>query len=172
MPPDFGYIVLEEYDDCVLASLDNANYVDFVVFLEENDFEFEELNEHRIKIFDPIDEIYEEFIEYDVVVYLTENGPDQTITLTEGSAKRKIVVRKGKRKIIFQCPPGQKKLGRRCIRRPVKEIQKLKRRAKRAARKSRSKRRTAARKRKISLKRRQSFEHKHKKEDKKETKKK
>jgi hypothetical protein len=171
MPPDFGYIVLEEFDDCVMASLDNANYFDFIVFLEENNFEFEEFNEYRIKIYDPLDEIQEEFIEYDVVVYLTENSPDETIVLTEGSAKRKIVIRKGKRKVIFQCPPGQKKIGRRCAKRPSAEIQKLKRRAKRAARKGKSKRKSAIRKRKISLKRRQSIDHKQKKQEEKPKKK-
>lgn len=160
-PPDFGYITLEETDSGVLATINDANKYDFMVFLEENDFNYEEVSSYEIIINDPLDEIYEEFIEYDVSVYLTEETNDSTILLSEGAAKRKIVIRKGKRKVIFQCPPGQKKIQRRCIRRPAKDIQKLRRRAKRAARKSRSKRRSSIRKRKISMKRRKSFEHKH-----------
>lgn len=166
-PPDFGYITLEETDSGVLATINDANKYDFMIFLEENDFNYEEVSSYEIIINDPLDEIYEELIEYNVSVYLTEETddlvisyfPQSTILISEGAAKRKIVIRKGRRKIVFQCPPGQKKISRRCIRRPAKEIQKLRRRAKRAARKAKSKRSSAIRKRKISLKRRKSFDH-------------
>ena len=78
--------------------------------------------------------------------------------LDEATAKRKIVVRKGKRRLIFKCGPGMMKRGTRtCIRRPGSQLRKMKLRARRAARKSRRKRSVAARKRKISLRKRASL---------------
>jgi hypothetical protein len=162
LPIDFGYITLYEEDDKVVSTVNNANVYDFVLFLEENNFTFSQ-EENIFHIYDPFDEVYEEFLEYDVLVYLTEDNPEEIIFLGEGTAKRKIVIRKGKRKVIFQCPPGQKKINRRCIKRPQKEVQKLKRRARRAARKGRSKRSAAIRKRKISLRKRGAIDkHTHK----------
>lgn len=169
--PDFGYITLVEGEDNVVATVDNGNVYDFMMFLEENNFSFDQEN-NIFFIYDSFDEIYEEFIEYEVSVYLIEEAPDQYMTLTEGGAKRKVVIRKGKRKVIFQCEPGQKKVGRRCVRRPSKDLQKLKRRARRAARKGKSKRSSALRKRKLSLKRRKSFDHKTKSSSKENDKKK
>jgi hypothetical protein len=158
--PDFGYIVLEEKDNGTLVSLSKFNYFDFIDFLEENNFEYQENNDYNILVEDPLEELFEELIEYNLILYLTEYG-DQNITfISEGSAKRKIVIRKGKRKVIFQCEPGQKKLGRRCVKRPQKDIAKLKRRAKRAARKSKSKRKSAIRKRRMSLRKRASIDRK------------
>jgi len=75
-------------------------------------------------------------------------------TITEGVAKRTQVVRKGKRKILFKCKPGEKKIGRRCAKRNVGELNRMKRRAKRSARKSKSKRSRANKRRKMSMKRR------------------
>jgi len=158
--PDFGYIILEEKENTVLVSLSKFNYFDFIDFLEENNFIYQENNDYCISVEDSLEELFEELIEYNLVLYLTEYG-DQNITfITEGSAKRKIVIRKGKRKVVFQCEPGQKKLGRRCVKRPQKDIAKLKRRAKRAARKSKSKRKSALRKRRMSLRKRASIDRK------------
>ena len=157
---DFGYIILEEKDKGVSVSLSKFNYFDFIDFLEENNFEYKENTDYTILVEDSLEELFEELIEYNLILYLTEYG-DQNITfITEGSAKRKIVIRKGKRKVIFQCEPGQKKLGRRCVKRPQKDIAKLKRRAKRAARKSKSKRKSALRKRRMSLRKRASIDRK------------
>jgi len=77
--------------------------------------------------------------------------------LTEASAVRKMVVRGGKRMVIFKCAPGQKKVKRQCVRRPGAELAKMKRRAKMSARKSKGKRSSANRKRKISMKRRRGI---------------
>jgi len=77
--------------------------------------------------------------------------------LMEGAAKRKIVIRAGKRKVLMRCQPGEKKVGRQCRRRSSSELGRLKRRAKRAARKARTKRMRALRKRKLSLKRRRTI---------------
>lgn len=163
LPVDFGYISLFEEENNVVAVLDNANVYDFMMFLEENHFTF--VQERNIfYIYDSFDEVYEEFLEYDVSVYLTEDNPDEVLHLNEGTAKRKIVIRKGKRKVIFQCPPGQKKINRRCIKRPQREVQKLKRRARRAARKGRAKRSAAIRKRKVSLRKRGALDKHPKKE--------
>jgi len=85
------------------------------------------------------------------------------ILLTEGSPIRKMVVRGGKRKIIYRCPPGNKKIKRRCVKRPAGELARLKRSARKAARKARSKRARAIRRRKISLKRRAGFAKKRRK---------
>ena len=86
--------------------------------------------------------------------------PSETYTLKdlqEGIAKRKVVVRKGKRKVLFRCRPGEKKIGKTCRRMPSSQLNKLKRRAKRSARKARTKRMRAQRRRKISLRRRRSI---------------
>jgi hypothetical protein len=78
--------------------------------------------------------------------------------LNEIAAKRKIVVRKGKKRIIFKCAPGFKKKGPRvCVKRPASQLRKMKLTAKRTARKSRGKRAQAKRKRKLSLRKRLTF---------------
>lgn len=79
-------------------------------------------------------------------------------SLQEASARRKIVVRKGKKRIIFKCPPGKKKVGvRTCIVRKSSDLMKMKRRAKRGARKARTKKSRANRLRKRSVARRKSM---------------
>jgi hypothetical protein len=115
------------------------------IFLEEEDFDFV-LDINKFTINDPIDELFEELLDTDL----------ETLLL-EGVAKRKIVIRNGKRKIIFRCKPGEKKINRRCVRRKSSELQRMRRRAKRAARKSKSKRGRALRKRRISLRRRRNI---------------
>ena len=115
------------------------------LFLEEEDFDFV-LDINKFTINDPIDELFEELLDTDL----------ETLLL-EGVAKRKIVIRNGKRKIIFRCKPGEKKINRRCVRRKSSELQRMRRRAKRAARKSKSKRGRALRKRRISLRRRRNI---------------
>jgi hypothetical protein len=139
-----GHVELTELEDgSVLITVDR---MDVRGILEEKDFEFYETPD-GIFVTDSFDELIEEFEEYDFVV-------SSATEILEGAAKKKLVIRKGKRKVIFQCPPGQKKVGRRCNKRPSRDLMKLKRRAKRAARKARRKRSQANRKRKISLKRR------------------
>jgi hypothetical protein len=79
-------------------------------------------------------------------------------SLQEASARRKIVIRKGKKRIIFKCPPGKKKVGvRTCIVRKSSDLMKMKRRAKRGARKARTKKSRSIRLRKRSNIRRKSM---------------
>ncbi len=147
-----GYVELVELEDgSVLVTVDR---MDVRGILEENDFEFHETSD-GIHVTDSFDELVEEFEEYDFIV-------SSATQILEGSAKRKIVVRRGRRKVIFQCPPGQKKVGRRCIKRSSKDLMKIKRRARRAARKARKSRGRAARRRALSLKKR-PHKSKHKK---------
>lgn len=115
------------------------------LYLEENHFDFDLLSTNFL-VYDSFEELVEEFIDSDLEVLLDE-----------GVAQRKIVVRGGKRKIIFRCKPGEKKIKRRCVRRKSGELAKMRRRAKRAARKSKSKRGRALRKRRISLRRRRTI---------------
>jgi hypothetical protein len=151
-----GWLELTETDDNIVVFLEKIPVEEFTVFLEEKDFEYTVM-EDCVLVFDSFDELYEELEECELVI------PTASFLL-EASAKRKIVIRRGKRKVIFQCPPGQKKIGRRCQKRPTRELMKLKRRAKRAARKSRRKRSQANRRRKMSLKRRpHKAHHKHEK---------
>jgi hypothetical protein len=123
------------------------------LFLEENHFDFDLLSSNFL-VYDPVEELLEEFMDSSL-----------DILLDEGVAQRKIVVRNGKRKVIFRCKPGEKKIGRRCARRKSSELAKMRRRARRAARKSKSKRGRALRKRRISLRRRKTLggakKHKH-----------
>jgi hypothetical protein len=125
------------------------------LFLEEHYFDFDLLVNHFL-VYDPTEELFEEFLDSDLEVLMNE-----------GTAQRKVVIRNGKRKIIFKCKPGEKKIGpRRCVRRKSSELAKMRRRARRAARKSKNKRGRALRKRKISLRRRKTLggtnkKHKH-----------
>ena len=77
--------------------------------------------------------------------------------LQETSAKRKIVIRQGRKKIIFKCGPGKKKVGRTCVVQKSSNLMKMKMRAKRSAKKARTKRPAANRKIKISMKRRSNM---------------
>jgi len=115
------------------------------LFLEENYFDFDLLSTNFL-VYDSCDELFEEFLDSNLEVLLDE-----------GSVQRKIVVRNGKRKVIFRCKPGEKKIQRRCVRRKSSELSKMRRRARRAARKSKSKRGRALRKRRISLRRRKGI---------------
>jgi hypothetical protein len=124
------------------------------LFLEEHNFDYD-LLVNNFLIYDPTEELFEEFLDSDL-----------EIILNEGTAQRKVVIRGGKRKIIFKCKPGEKKIGpRRCVRRKSSELAKMRRRARRAARKSKNKRGRALRKRRISLRRRKTLggmkKHKH-----------
>lgn len=116
------------------------------MFLEENNFDYD-LLANNFLVYDSAEELFEEFLDTDLEVLLDE-----------GVATRKIVIRAGKRKIIFRCKPGEKKIGqRRCVRRKSSELSRMRRRAKRAARKSKNKRGRALRKRRISLRRRKTL---------------
>jgi len=151
-----GSLELVEQDDRVVLVSDAIPVEELTLFLEENDFDYQVL-EDTVEVFDSFDELMEELSEYEL--------EDRTATeLLEASAKRKVVVRKGKRKVIFKCPPGQKKIGRRCARRSSRDLMKLKRRARRSARKARRKRSQANRRRRISLRRRPHKAHHHKEE--------
>lgn len=88
----------------------------------------------------------------DGIFYVEDEGDEEEKEeLEEASAKRKIVIRKGAKKIIFKCGPGKKKVGKMtCVVRKSSELIKMKRRAIRSAKKSRSKRSQANRKRKRS----------------------
>lgn len=141
-----GWLEITETDENVIVVLENIPTEEFTIFLEENSFDYE-LQDDHVLVFDSFDELLEELQDYELV-------NSSAVAILEATAKRKIVVRKGKRKIIFQCPPGQKKIGRRCQKRPTRELMKLKRRARRAARKAKRKRSQANRRRKMSLKRR------------------
>jgi|LauGreDrversion4_2_1035121.scaffolds.fasta_scaffold21735_2 hypothetical protein len=140
-----GFVELVELEDG--SVIITADRIDVRGILEENDFEYYEESD-GIRVTDSFDELLEEFEEYDFV-------SASAIDLIEASAKRKVVIRRGKRKVIFKCAPGQKKVGpRRCVKRPSRDLMKMKRRARRAARKARRKRSQANRRRKISLRKR------------------
>ena len=89
-------------------------------------------------------------------IYVDDNDVQEE-TITEGSVKRKLVVRSGRKKIVFMCAPGKKKVGRTCMVRKSSDLAKLKRRNKRSARKAKSKHSASARKQKLANKRRKAF---------------
>lgn len=150
-----GLLEIVETDDRVIMVSDTIPVEELTIFLEENDFAYT-ITEDVIEVYDPFEEICEELQEYEL-----DNS--SAIDLIEATAKRKVVIRKGKRKVIFKCAPGQKKIGRRCAKRSSRDLMKMKRRARRAARKARRKRSQANRRRKMSLKRRPHKSH-HKEE--------
>jgi uncharacterized protein involved in tellurium resistance len=127
-----------------------------VDYLEQEGIEWEE-EDGVIYILDPVEEA-------DITVEVEENEEIdeefevESEMLNEIAAKRKIVVRKGKKRIIFKCAPGFKKKGPRvCVKRPASQLRKMKLTAKRTARKTRGKRAQAKRKRKLSLRKRLTF---------------
>lgn len=154
-------IVFEEFDaelteEQIVLDMPNFEREDVIAYLEENDVEWEE-KDGIIYILDPVEEA-EISIEDDEAEEIEESVDIESQDLNEASAKRKIVVRKGRKKIIFKCAPGFKKRGpRTCIRRQTSQLRKMKFRAKRAARKARSKRSQARRKRKMSMRKRLTF---------------
>lgn len=144
LPSIHNYKLVEETDGVTRIECLEWSRIDLEAFLEE-----ECLNPTQIPGgfyveagFDEVCEVFEGL----------EGG-----FLTEASAMRKVVVRKGRRMIIFKCRPGQKKVKRQCVRRPGAELAKMKRRARMSARKSKGKRSSSNRKRKISMKRRKGI---------------
>lgn len=144
-----GWLELTELEDSVHLDHSSIPQEEVLLFLEENNFDYSVIGEGEILVFDSLEELEEEFSEYDLI------NTSSASFILEAVAKRKMVIRKGKRKIIFKCAPGLKKIGkRRCVKRPSRELAKMKRRARRSARKARKKRMQANRKRKISMRRR------------------
>ena len=153
--------IFDSYDFNITEHSDRCFYIDECiddVFDELNTYEIDEENDPILLTEEdegfyitPLDDIYE-------IEYITGDPS----FLVEGPAKRKMVIRNGKRKVIFKCGPGQMKFGRSCRRRPAGQLNKMKRRAKITARKSRKKRRMTSRKRKISMRKRAMMVHKKK----------
>lgn len=132
---------------------------ELVDYLDGEGVEWEEGEDGIITIVDPVEEADIEIsAEEDEGDEIEESLEVETQMINEASARRKIVVRKGKRRIIFKCAPGMMKKGPRvCVRRPGSQLRKLKLRSKRAARKARSKRGIAKRRRKLSLRKRMAM---------------
>ena len=140
------------HEDRLTIDLPDFSQEDLVEYLEANSVAWRE-EDGVIVVEDPVLEAELSFDDE-----LEESIEISGELLDEATAKRKIVVRKGKRKLIFKCGPGMMKRGTRtCIRRPGSQLRKMKLRARRSARKSRRKRSVAARKRKISLRKRASL---------------
>jgi hypothetical protein len=154
-------IVFEEFDaelteEQIVLDMPSLSYEDVVEYLDENEVEWEE-RDGVIYILDAVEEA-EITIEDDDSEEIEESVDIEGEMLNEVAAKRKIVVRKGRKKILFKCAPGFKKKGpRTCVKRATGQLRKLKLRAKRSARKARSKRSQAKRKRKFSMRKRLTF---------------
>lgn len=154
-------IVFEEFDaelteQQIVLDMPSLSYEDVVDYLDENEVEWEE-KDGVIYILDAVEEA-EISIEDDDSEEIEESVDIEAEMLNEVAAKRKIVVRKGRKKILFKCAPGFKKKGpRTCVKRATGQLRKMKLTAKRAARKARSKRSQAKRKRKLSLRKRLTF---------------
>jgi len=139
---------------------DMKSYWDFRHYLKEEtkeqtiEFDLDGKSDEDIKAFLDSQGIAYEY--EDGYFYIDDSEHDEE-GLQEASAQRKVVIRKGMKKIIFKCGAGKKKVGRNCIVRKSSELAKLKRRAKRTALKSKSKRSGAARKRKRSNKKRSTM---------------
>jgi hypothetical protein len=154
-------IVFEEFDaelteEQIVLDMPSLSYEDVVDYLDENEVEWEE-KDGVIYILDAVEEA-EISIEDDDSEEIEESVDIEGEMLNEVAAKRKIVVRKGRKKILFKCAPGFKKKGpRTCVKRATGQLRKMKLSAKRAARKARGKRSQAKRKRKLSLRKRLTF---------------
>lgn len=156
-------LFFEEFDaelteSKIVLDMPNFEYDDVVAYLEQEGIEWEE-KDGVIEILDPVEEAdIEVEIEAEAADEIEESVEVETEMLGEAAAKRKIVVRKGRKRIIFKCGPGMMKKGPRvCVRRPSSQLRKMKLRSKRSARKARSKRNVAKRRRKVSMRKRLSF---------------
>ena len=154
-------LIFEEFDaelteEKIVLDMPNFSREDVVSYLEDEGIEWEE-QDGVIYILDPVEEA-DITVEVEEDEEIEEEMHVETEMLNEVAAKRKIVVRKGKKRIIFKCAPGFKKKGTRtCVRRPGSQLRKMKLTAKRASRKARGKRASARRKRKLSLRKRLTF---------------
>ena len=154
-------MIFEEFDaelteEKIVLDMPNFSYEDVVEYLDDEGIEWEE-KDGVIYILDPVEEA-DITVEIEEEEDIDEEFGIETEMINEVAAKRKIVVRRGKRKIIFKCGPGFKKKGpRTCVRRAAGQLRKMKFRAKRSARKARSKKSQARRKRKLSLRKRLTF---------------
>jgi hypothetical protein len=86
--------------------------------------------------------------------------PSEELEMLAEGAKRKIVIRGGKKRIVFKCPAGQKlakKGGKACVKMGGAEKARRSKQAKRAARKAKKSRAAANRKRAKSMKKRKSM---------------
>jgi hypothetical protein len=156
-------LFFEEFDaelteSKIVLDMPNFDREDVIAYLDEEGIEWEE-KDGVIEILDPVEQAdIEVEVEAEEAEEIEESVEFETEMLGEASAKRKIVVRKGKKRIIFKCGPGMMKRGPRlCVRRPGSQLRKMKLRSKRSARKARSKRNVAKRKRKLSMRKRLSF---------------
>ena len=154
-------MIFEEFDaelteEKIVLDMPNFSYEDVVDYLEQEGIEWEE-NDGVIYILDPVEEA-DITVEVQEDEEIEEEFEIESQMLNEVAAKRKIVVRKGKKRIIFKCAPGLKKKGpRTCVRRVASQLRKMKLTAKRSSRKARGKRAQAGRKRKLSLRKRLTF---------------
>lgn len=154
-------MVFEEFDaelteEKIVLDMPNFSYEDVVEYLESEGVEWEE-KDGVIYILDPVEEA-DITVEVEEDEEIEEEIEIESEMLNEAAAKRKIVVRRGKKRIIFKCAPGFKKKGpRTCVKRPASQLRKMKLTAKRSARKARGKKASARRKRKLSLRKRLTF---------------
>lgn len=154
-------MIFEEFDaelteEKIVLDMPNFSYEDVVEYLDNEGVEWEE-KDGVVYILDPVEEA-DITVEVEDDEEIEEEFEIESDMLNEVAAKRKIVVRRGKKRIIFKCAPGFKKKGpRTCVRRPASNLRKMKMTAKRAARKARGKRSQAKRKRKLSLRKRLTF---------------
>lgn len=154
-------MIFEEFDaelteEKIVLDMPNFSYEDVVDYLEQEGIEWEE-KDGVIYILDPVEEA-DITVEVEEDEEVNEEFQVESEMLNEVAAKRKIVVRKGKKRIIFKCAPGFKKKGARtCVKRAASQLRRMKLTAKRASRKSRGKRAQAKRKRKLSLRKRLTF---------------
>jgi len=154
-------LIFEEFDaelteQKIVLDMPNFSHEDVVDYLDQEGIEWEE-EDGVIYILDPVEEA-DITVEVEDDEEIDEEFEVESEMLNEVAAKRKIVVRKGKKRIIFKCAPGFKKKGPRvCVKRPASQLRKMKLTAKRTARKTRGKRAQAKRKRKLSLRKRLTF---------------
>ncbi len=154
---DGNFAVLESFlqsmsgkltEQKLLIDLSNYSSDDIEEYLKSNNVEYTIHNDGTIWITDPVEE---------AEISISEEL-EESFSISEGAARRKIVVRKGKKKILFICGPGMMKRGpRQCVRRPSSSLRKLKFRSRKSARKSKAKRGQSNRRRKISVRKRLSF---------------
>jgi dihydropteroate synthase len=156
-------LFFEEFDaelteSKIVLDMPNFDREDIIAYLDEEGIEWEE-KDGVIEILDPVEQAdIDVEVEAEETDEIEESVEVETEIINEASARRKIVVRKGKKRIIFKCGPGMMKRGPRvCVRRPGSQLRKMQLRSKRSARKARSKKGAARRKRKLSMRKRLSF---------------
>jgi hypothetical protein len=149
MKNTFSFTLIE-HSETTTEVLFPEKYKELIeTILDSYDFQWEENSPRSFFINEKFEDVFNDLTDFetdgDESILLTEEDEGFYVTelddvyeilyiqtmdtsILEGTPKRTVAVRGGKRKVLFKCGPGQMKVGRSCRRRPTAQLNKMKRR--------------------------------------------